>query len=1387
MVTVKAKAVRPQTPTDPNALIVNGDFEADAAIGWKNSPYIMAGVGKDGSWGIAWQHTHDGNGNWIVGTMYDGTNLTAKLKPNTKYILEFDYKSEGAGFLQLYNWDTFSIDFTQGKSIALTDSADWTKYTYAFTTTATIPTTWNMPFYFRYVMYGNASGTGTGSAAVDNVKLTEVPVATGIKLDKETASVKVGKTFTLSVSTEPELATKPEITWTSSNEAVATVDANGVVTGVAAGTATITATAGSLVDTCEVTIVEDDGNLFENGDFEQGAAIAWGDASWIQAGVGKDGSYGAKIQSTVDENTTTHQQPGFYYKDELVSKLQPDTVYQLTFDYKHEGKGFGMIYLNKDFGTVEGSGKDFYQGQSLTSGEVEWKTVTYTFYTPSAALSASKGVEFLLRQVQYATAGNEGTGVTYFDNFKLVKVRDVLHADEIKLAPSELELLPDSTGTVKVMTTPDGAATGILTFTSSDTTVATVDKNGKVTSTGKEGEATITVTNDRGKSSTAKVTVTKHANLLKNGDFEQGGDNWGNHVNIENGIGKDGGYGLKMTGTNKAIYYKTSISGMTPATTYIFTFDYYRTDGSDFRVWTADYFGLTSSVSKGAVNEWQTRTVIFTTPANFKLNSGWDLCFVSDKEGTRAPAVIDNVTLRRYDSGVMPNSVNLDKTEVTLIPGRTAALTLTADPKEANLNDTTWVSSDDNVATVEYGVVTAVGKGTATVTATTTNGKTVSCTVTVSGDEAYIKNGTFDIANDTNWQLKDGAELAAGEGRLGTTGAMLPKGASLVYNVTGLKPDTEYQLSLKSRTASGALKVTLADGETVLLSDKTGTSSSWATSNFEFKTPANCSGNAVLTLAPAGNGPVYVDNVRLNVKASLVDFVVSDMFWTGGGYQVTPGTELEFGFTVTNQGEDPVKAGQTLVVEVRKNGKAFMTVTEEIKEDLASGGSVIFVADEKWKAEEGHWVISVRANPTLSILEMVDTNNTMQKNLRVDNEILEAPEVAADLDLSELTFSDEFDSLDSIDQYASGDDGYKWYVTRQWAATTITPDCYSIDDGVISLASTQPGYHVTLSTMDVNTQIGYTWNKGYLEVRLRIPIADPDEEGLEYDGSPAIWSFPDTKWLELKGRNHKWVEMDWLEYWGVTAARPGGYYTITYHDQHNKTEDQEKYWYSNSNAYQEGLGDEQWHTMGWLWVDNAVVTYVDGVQVQKITYSEDGMPSCRLQLHDSVDMDATGAYSLMNDLYNVLFVSGGKNFPLELDYVHIWQSATGGEVLLPDTGDGEAPAVDVDANDFWYYYCTDDYGDNIVEINEENYYIVLEGKELWEQLSDERKAEINALLAANGQPSFDELLAAALAFESGEETTPPTGATTVLPLALAAVMVTSGTVLVKARKRKEDE
>jgi hypothetical protein len=76
---------------------------------------------------------------------------------------------------------------------------------------------------------------------VDPVDPNGIPV-TGITINGE-ASVAVGQATTFTVSITPGNATNKEVTWTSLQSSIATVNANGVVTGVSQGTATIRATA----------------------------------------------------------------------------------------------------------------------------------------------------------------------------------------------------------------------------------------------------------------------------------------------------------------------------------------------------------------------------------------------------------------------------------------------------------------------------------------------------------------------------------------------------------------------------------------------------------------------------------------------------------------------------------------------------------------------------------------------------------------------------------------------------------------------------------------------------------------------------------------------------------------------------------------------------------------------------------------------------------------------------------------------------------------------------------------------------------------------------------------------------------------------------------------
>ena len=75
--------------------------------------------------------------------------------------------------------------------------------------------------------------------------------------------------------------------------------------------------------------------------------------------------------------------------------------------------------------------------------------------------------------------------------------------------------------------------------------------------------------------------------------------------------------------------------------------------------------------------------------------------------------------------------VTLNKTSATINEGDSLTLTATLEPANATDKSITWTTSDSKVATVENGVVTAVSAGTATITASSDNGKAASCKVTV--------------------------------------------------------------------------------------------------------------------------------------------------------------------------------------------------------------------------------------------------------------------------------------------------------------------------------------------------------------------------------------------------------------------------------------------------------------------------------------------------------------------------------------------------------------------------------------------------------------------------------------------------------------------------------
>ena len=146
------------------------------------------------------------------------------------------------------------------------------------------------------------------------------------------------------------------------------------------------------------------------------------------------------------------------------------------------------------------------------------------------------------------------------------------------------------------------------------------------------------------------------------------------------------------------------------------------------------------------------------------IEDGWDYNKVSGLtikgyKGTAAERYARNNDFNFVQLQIVPTSVALNKTTLTLDTGKTSNLKATVYPSNASNKKCTWRSSNTSVATVDgNGKVTAKASGTATITVKTSNGKTATCKVTVNLPAPQI-TGLSNITGGIkiSWNKVDGA------------------------------------------------------------------------------------------------------------------------------------------------------------------------------------------------------------------------------------------------------------------------------------------------------------------------------------------------------------------------------------------------------------------------------------------------------------------------------------------------------------------------------------------------------------------------------------------------------------------------------------------------------
>lgn len=250
-------------------------------------------------------------------------------------------------------------------------------------------------------------------------------LVTGLSLNVTSKNLNVNQTFRLTATVTPDYATNKTINWASSNPSVASVDSTGFVTALSAGTATITATTtdgSNLSASCEVTV------------------------SIIPV-------------SSLSLNKTS-------------LTIDIDDTYQLS--------------------------------ATITPSNATYKTLSWSSSNPAVATVSSSGL------VTPVAPGATTITATTTDGTNLsasCEVTVIKRIKSIALNESSLTLtLPQTTQLVAIIT-PEDATNQAITWTSSNTSVATVDANGFIT-TKAVGTTTIKATTTDGSNLSASCQVT---------------------------------------------------------------------------------------------------------------------------------------------------------------------------------------------------------------------------------------------------------------------------------------------------------------------------------------------------------------------------------------------------------------------------------------------------------------------------------------------------------------------------------------------------------------------------------------------------------------------------------------------------------------------------------------------------------------------------------------------------------------------------------------------------------------------------------------------------------------------------------------------------------------
>ena len=379
-----------------------------------------------------------------------------------------------------------------------------------------------------------------------DIGAVEVRKVTGITLSSSTLTLNIGGQQTLTATISPD---HPEVNgavaWSSSNGNVATVDTSGVVTAVAPGTCAITATAqdgSGIVGTCAVTV-----NALINAQTPNITVQPQGETVTVNGSVALSVTAGVSDSGTLSyqwySNNTNSNNGGSAISGETGVSYTPPTGTAGTVYYyvvvtntlsSATGAKTALIassaakvtvtemqiqdtvyHFTTNFGTYTGQSQGLTgvvdaNIAAFTGLEVNGQTLHGSNYTTNA------GSTIITLHASYLDTLQNGTynvRAVFMDGYAESSFTVNVHGNTVSvtgvtLDKTKLTLAVGSNATLTATVSPSDATDKGVTWSSGDTSIATVDANGKVTGV-KAGTATITVTTDDGSYTAAcKVTVT---------------------------------------------------------------------------------------------------------------------------------------------------------------------------------------------------------------------------------------------------------------------------------------------------------------------------------------------------------------------------------------------------------------------------------------------------------------------------------------------------------------------------------------------------------------------------------------------------------------------------------------------------------------------------------------------------------------------------------------------------------------------------------------------------------------------------------------------------------------------------------------------------------------